>query len=280
MESVDSVKAFYDTFAGREWARLDRPDDGVIERELHARAFTEFLPPAPCRILDVGGGPGRWTLWLAERGYRVTLGDLSPRLIEIAKTRIAEAPESVRANIEDVRVADARDLSAFPSESFDAVLSLGPFYHLTEPHEREGAAREAARVLRPGGRFFAAVMPRLFFLLAVAFERERTGPFVTVAETLLNEGVYHDTRPGRFSGAYLFRPEEVAPFFEGFGFQTTRLMASQGMLATVQSEVATLAQSDPDAHAELLDIAYQNAADPSILGLAAHLLYIAEKHGA
>lgn len=274
---MNPVQNFYDTFAEREWARLDRPDDGVIERELHRRAFLEFLPPAPCRILDIGGGPGRWTLWLAEQGYQVTLADLSPRLIEIAQTYIAEAPESVQANIEAVRVADARDLSAFASESFDAMLSLGPFYHLTDTKDREAAAQEVARVLRSGGRLFAAVMPRLFFLLAVAFERERTGSFASVADAILKEGVYHDTRPGRFSGAYLFHPQEVAPFFERFGFQTMRLIASQGMLATVQTEVAALAQNDPEAYAQLLDIAYENAADPSILGLAAHLLYIAER---
>lgn len=277
---MNPVQDFYDTFAEREWARLDRPDDGVIECELHRRAFLEFLPPAPCRVLDIGGGPGRWTLWLAEQGYQVTLADLSPRLIEIAKTRIANAPKPVQANIEAVLVADACDLSAFASESFDAMLSLGPFYHLTDAKDREGAAQEAARVLRPGGRLFAAVMPRLFFLLAVAFERERAGSFASIADTILKEGVYHDTRPGRFSGAYLFQPQEVAPFFERFGFQTRRLMASQGMLATVQTEVATLAQNDPEAYAQLLDIAYENAADSSILGLAAHLLYIAEKRSA
>ncbi|MBC7808903.1 MAG: methyltransferase domain-containing protein [Akkermansiaceae bacterium] len=279
MSSKNPVQNFYDTFAEREWTRLDRANDGAIERELHARAFEEFLPPTPCRVLDIGGGPGRWAFWLAERGYQVTLADLSPRLIEIARERIAQAPDSIRANIEDVLVADARDLSAFASESFDAVLSLGPFYHLTDASDRNQAAREAARVLRPGGRLFAAAMPRLFFLLAVAFERERAGPFASVAETLLNDGVYHDPRPGRFTSAYLFRPEEIAPFFAGFGFRMTRLMASEGILAMVQTEVAALAENDPAAYAQLLDMAYQNAADPSILGLAAHLLYIAEKRG-
>lgn len=277
MSAPNPVQNFYDTFAEREWARLDRADDGVIERELHSRAFREFLPPAPCRVLDIGGGPGRWAFWLAERGYRVTLADLSPRLIEIARERVAQAPDSVRENTEDVLVADARDLSAFASESFDAVLSLGPFYHLTDAGDRERAAREAARVLRPGGRLFAAAMPRLFFLLAVAFERERAGPFATVARTLLDDGVYYDPRPGRFTSAYLFHPEEFAPFFEQFGFNTIRLMASEGMLATVQTEVAALAESDPVAYTQLLDMTYENAADPTILGLAAHLLYIADK---
>ncbi len=55
-------------------------------------------------------------------------------------------------------------------------------------------------------------------------------------------------------------------------------MASEGILATVQQQVATLAEREPETYRQLLDIAYQNAAGPAILGLAAHLLYIAEKH--
>ncbi|MBC8142305.1 MAG: class I SAM-dependent methyltransferase [Armatimonadetes bacterium] len=277
MNSNDAVQDFYDGCGEREWNRLDRADDGIIERELHARAFAEFLPPVPCRVLDIGGGAGRWTVWLAGRGYRVTLADLSPGLVEIAQTKVAALPEAVRANVEAVCVADARDLSRWDDDSFDVVFSLGAFYHLTKAADRERAATEAKRVLRRNGRLFAAMMPRLFFLIAVALEETRTGAFAQVADTLLNEGVYYDTRPGRFSGAYLFPPQEIAPFFARFGFHTLRLMASEGMLATVQSQVAALAVREPETYRELLDIAYQNAADPTILGLAAHLLYIAEK---
>lgn len=123
-------------------------------------------------MLDIGGGPGRYTLWLAECGYQVTLADLSPELIKIAREKVAAS--SVASRVEEMIVADACDLSRWDTGSFDAVLALGPFYHLPDPADRDSAARELVRVLRPGGIAFVALMPRYVLLrrtLAIPDER-------------------------------------------------------------------------------------------------------------
>jgi SAM-dependent methyltransferase len=273
--AVADVRDYYDRSA--EWERLQRPDDGAVESALHERAFAALLPPAPARILDLGGGPGRWTLWLAERGYRVILADLSPRLLEIGRARIAAAPDAVRANIEAIVEADARDLGAFEGGAFDTVLSLGPFYHLTDAADRDWAAAEARRVLRPHGLLFAAVMPRYMRLAATVLERGASAFETGAARRLLQDGVYHDDRPGRFTGGYFFRPEDVTPFFERHGFAVRRLMASQGFLGWIQADAAALAERDPEAYERLLDVAYVTAADPSLLGMAGHLLFIGQQ---
>jgi SAM-dependent methyltransferase len=92
------------------------------------------------RILDLGGGPGRYAIELARRGHRVVLSDLSPELLEQARARIASAPE-VRDRIESVDEISAEDLSRYADESFDAVSAFGPFYHLVAEHERETLLR-------------------------------------------------------------------------------------------------------------------------------------------
>ena len=56
-------------------------------------------------------------------------------------------------------VSDARSLD-LPDGSADAVLLLGPLYHLASRADRIAAIREAARVLRPGGALFAAAISR------------------------------------------------------------------------------------------------------------------------
>ncbi len=109
-------------------------------------------------MLDLGGGPVRYTIWLAERGYQVVLGDLSPELLAIARTQIAAA--GVDHQVEAIVEADACDLSRWHDASFDAVLCLGPFYHLPDPADRAQAVQELARVLRPGGIAAVALMPR------------------------------------------------------------------------------------------------------------------------
>ena len=78
----------------------------------------------------------------------------------------------------------------------------------------------------------------------------------------------------RDCAAYLFRPQEVRPFFEACGFRTELLVASQGFLAPVQERVAELRERDEAAYAALLDLAVDTAGDPSVHGLSGHLLYV------
>jgi SAM-dependent methyltransferase len=265
-DQLDPVRAYYDARGESEWHRLDNPYEGAVEQELHRRAFEELLPPE-ARVLDLGGGPGKWTIWLARRGHRVVLADLSPGLLEIARRELAEAGVEPEAVLE----VDARDLGRFKAGEFDAVLALGPFYHLVTAAERALAAREANRVLRPGGLLFATVMTRYAWLLGVLLEAGSRR--LADVRRVLEDGVYRNDEPGRFTEAYLYRPDEVVPFFEGSGFETTRVMASQSFLYLAQEQVAELHERDAEAYAALLDIAYQAATDPSILGISGHILY-------
>ncbi|HEY8760980.1 MAG TPA: class I SAM-dependent methyltransferase [Candidatus Dormibacteraeota bacterium] len=262
----DPVRAYYDARGESEWHRLDNPYEGAVEQELHRRAFEELLPPG-ARVLDLGGGPGRWTIWLANRGHRVVLADLSPGLLEIARRELAAAGVEAEAVLE----VDARDLGRFAAGEFDAVLALGPFYHLVAAADREQAAREVRRVLRPGGLLLATVMARYSWLLGVLLEAGSRR--LADVRRALEDGVYRNDEAGRFTEAYLYRPAEVTPFFEARGFETLRVMASQSFLYLAQDQVAELRERDAEAYEALLDIAYGAATDPSLLGITGHLLY-------
>ena len=143
-DSIQRVRGYYEARGESEWHRLALPFDGAIEKELHRRTFEHYLPSGS-RVLDLGGGPGRWTIWLAGRGHRVVLADLSRGLLEIARREVAIA--GVGDLVEAIVEADARDLSRWPAGSFDAVLALGPFYHLVDADVLAGleAPQEVAR---------------------------------------------------------------------------------------------------------------------------------------
>jgi len=122
------------------WARAPNLD----EYWQYASAFFDLVPASQGRTLEVGCGEGRVTRDLAKRGHRVFAVDFSSTLIKLAR-------EADRDN-HYLRCDGAR--LPFAAGSFD----LAVFYNsLMDIDDMEGALREAARVLRPGGKLCACV---------------------------------------------------------------------------------------------------------------------------
>jgi S-adenosylmethionine-dependent methyltransferase len=275
--SRDVVRAYYASFGEREWTRLENPDDGAVEFAVTCHTLATYLPPE-ARVLDIGGGPGRYAIWLARRGHRVVLADLSPELLCLARAKVDQA--GMGTMVEEIVEADACDLSRWAEGSFDAVLCLGPFYHLPDPDDRHRAATELARVLCPGGTAFVALMPRYSFLrrtLAIPDERHHLAQ-PDFVEHLLEDGVFVNDIPGRFTDGYGVCPEEVAPFFEGYGFTTLALLSAESIVVDIQRAISELAEDDPETYQAAFDLVLRSASDPSILGMASHLLYIGRRN--
>jgi 2-polyprenyl-3-methyl-5-hydroxy-6-metoxy-1,4-benzoquinol methylase len=84
---LNETETFYDQNAQYEWDRLQRHR---TEFAVTLRVLKDYLPPAPAKIADIGGGPGRYSIALAQRGYQVTLIDLSKGCLEFAKQKAHE----------------------------------------------------------------------------------------------------------------------------------------------------------------------------------------------
>jgi S-adenosylmethionine-dependent methyltransferase len=264
---MSNVEKFYNENAQDEWERLGIRHRAEYENTF--RALTEFLPPAPAAIIDIGGGPGRYSIALAKQGYRVTLVDLAQGNLDLAKQKAAEAGVELEAFVH----ANALDLKAFPEASFDAALLMGPLYHLHQLEERRAALRQAFRLLKPEGRIFAAVITRF-----ASFRDAAVNGYTYVTddpaygEKLLNAGI-HDNGEG-FTDAYFAHPDEVIPLGESAGFTTLRLMGCEGLLAGHEAYVNSLTGKD---HQVWLDFNYRFAQEPSLFGASDHLLYIGRK---
>ncbi|MDP9351974.1 MAG: class I SAM-dependent methyltransferase, partial [Chloroflexota bacterium] len=218
--STERVREYYNTTADRERFRLSRSTVGRIEFSVNLHFIRKYVPIG-CRVLDLGGGAGPYTLALAKAGYRVVLADLSPELLALARAEIARSHDG--SSVEDVLEADARDLSAFPDNSFDAVLSLGPFYHLTQQDDRIRAAQELGRVLAPAGHAFVAYMPRTTLLRWLVARASETGTWHRgELRAALTEGVYRVDKPGSFTEGYYPVPFEMQSLMSGAGIQTIR----------------------------------------------------------
>jgi ubiquinone/menaquinone biosynthesis C-methylase UbiE len=263
---MSNVETYYDQNAQDEWGRLDRHK---IEFQVTLRALSEFLPRAPARLIDIGGGPGRYAIHLAQSGYRVTLVDLSGASLELAKLKAAEAG----VELDDFVHANAKDLTIFPVTSFDAALLLGPLYHLHELEDRQFALKQVHRLLKPGGLVFASFITRFAgFRDAAVHGYSFVLDDPAYSEKLLATGI-HDNGIG-FADAYFAHPDEVIPLGESAGFITLRLMGCEGILADHEEYVNSLTGTD---HDFWLDINYRMAQEPCLLGASDHLLYIGRK---
>ena len=127
-----------------EETRLDK-GMGVFEFERIKHLITRYIDKESVKIVDVGGGTGKYAEWLSNNGHEVFLVDPVPKHIEQAKRRA-----NAIKNKFNVELGESRDLK-FPDNFADLVILHGPLYHLQNKSEREEAIGEAKRIVRPGG---------------------------------------------------------------------------------------------------------------------------------
>ena len=265
---AEHVEALYDRDPQYEWDRLDRHR---TEYAVTLRALSEYLPPPPARILDCGGGPGRYAIELTKLGYQVTLFDLSLNSLALARSKAAEAS----VQIAHYDHGTATDLSCFEDNSFDAVLLMGPLYHLLQADTRQQAVREAYRVLKPGGRIFCAFITRYAPVRYTAAHDRATWPSERPDEweMILKEGLQPPSDAAKFV-AYFCRPDEVEPLLWSIGFETEIVLGVEGLVSMIETHINAL---QGDAWETWVEINYQAAADRSIHGCTEHLLAVSTK---
>ena len=174
----DIVKAYYEKTVDIEWTRMDKHP---LEFEMTKRHIAEVLQPNS-EILDLGGGPGRYSFFYASQGHRVTLVDLCPTNIEFARKQ----QEKTGVQLCSCWVGDARSLPFLAKESFDIVLCMGPLYHLIEEADRAAAIAECRRLVRPGGHIVFSFITRLAQAMCLMDEQPEK---IAVWEKPLRRGI-------------------------------------------------------------------------------------------
>jgi len=257
---------------GREAQRLSL-DHGPLEAERTRELLLRHLPSGPQVILDVGGGPGAYACWLAARGHDVHLIDASPLHIEQARQASAQQPDHPLAS---VRLGDARHLDVTDA-SADAVLLMGPLYHLTERADRLRALREAWRVLRSGGLLFAVGVSRFASLLDGLFEGLLDDPAAAriVADDLRSGQHRNPTPRDYFTTSFFHRPEELEGEVAEAGFVIVETVGIEGpgwLLTDVAQRWA-----DPGWRQHLLMAARAVEREASMLGVGAHVMTVGRR---
>jgi SAM-dependent methyltransferase len=263
METEDAaLRAYYER--GMERERLS-DGRGDLEFTRTAEIVLRRLPAAPAVVADIGGGPGRYALWLASLGYQVEHRDLMPLHVEQVTADTAGVPGIHTA------VGDARDLD-LSDASVDAVLLLGPLYHLIDRAERVGALRECARIVRPGGPVFAAAISRWAARID-GMLRERIylkhPAVLDLIDRIDRTGMLPPLQEGGFT-AFCHRPGELRDEIAEAALTVTDLVSVEGPAFILGDLDARMA--DPVDRSVALDVARAIERVPELAGIGPHLI--------
>ncbi|UCD09425.1 MAG: class I SAM-dependent methyltransferase [Dehalococcoidales bacterium] len=269
IDDVSDIRSFYDRNVENEHGRLERHP---VERDVTWRFLDKYLPSSG-KILDIGAATGAYTIPLARKGYSVTAMDFAPNLMQRCTDRIRELGLRNRVTC---LVADARDLSQVTDNDFDAVLLMGPMYHLVDEEDRNTALKEAHQRMKPGGIIFSAFISRYGFWSDIM----RTIPhYIENTEdvrSILEGGKDLEKPswgPGGFRGYFATVPE-IYSLHEQKGFQTIAVAGVEpaGIAADEQYKKLT------DIQRELwLDLMVEISTKSSLAGASCHILYVGKK---
>ena len=259
---------------GNEADRLFR-GGGRLELARTQELLRRYLPPAPAIVLDVGGGSGVYACWLAARGYTVHLVDPVPLHVEQARRASGAQPAAPLAS---ARLGDARRLEQ-AAGSVDAVLLLGPLYHLTERADRLRALGAARRVLRPGGLVFAVGISRYASLLDGLRRGFLDDPeFARIVERDLRNGQHRNptNHPAYFTTAFFHHPDELRAEVQAANLVVEAVAAIEGPAGLVADLDGWW--EDPARRERLLAAVRAVEHEPSLLGASDHILVVGRKH--
>lgn len=261
---------------GKEADRLSSTGAGRLEFERTQEIVLRHLPPALATVADIGGGPGRYSRWLAGLGYRVVHRDIVPLHVDQVRAAATARPIGESGLVPtllaiDSALGDARELD-LADASVDAVLLLGPLYHLTQRSDRVQALCEARRIVRPGGPVFAAGISRWAARLD-AMLRLKVYEQVPAAAELIGSvertGVLPALVPGGFNG-FTHRPGQLRGEFRSAGLEVVDLVCVEGA-AFLLNDLDDRA-ADDRAWQVILDTARAHERVAELMGLGSHLL--------
>jgi S-adenosylmethionine-dependent methyltransferase len=272
MTDFRKVEAYYNVFD--EWNRLDT-SSGKLEFILTKNIIMNYLKEDDV-ILDLGGGPGRYSIEFASLGYLVHLADLSEELLKQAEQKINEYKLD---NIKSISKVNAIDLSLYEDEIFDVVLVMGPLYHLTTVEERTSCLKEVFRVLKPNGKVIASYIPYLSGSIGIVdrYFYAPTHVNKTNLKKVFDDGTFNNNSSRGFQEGYYPTTIEIERLFIDSGFIEEKIRSVRGFGFGREEEIIKLMNEDKELYDIMIDLIDETSADPAIIETCAHAVYIGRK---
>lgn len=249
-ELVNRLYAHFD-----EDARLTCSRAAQVEFLTHTRYIQAYLKPG-ARILDVGAGTGRYSIYWAERGYSVCALELADANVEAFRHKLHPGLDI------QLRQGNAIDLSVYADRSFDVVLMMGPLYHLHSEADRQRCIAEAKRVCKPEGVIFFAFLSNDMIVLT---------EFLNRPDFFTDTTYDHDTFKVEDFPFVFFTVEEARRILRDGGVRILREVAADGVSELLAAQINAL---DDAGYAQYLRYHFYACEKPELIGHTNHLLLI------
>lgn len=257
---------YYSTFD--EEQRLLSQNITRIEFDTTLSVLKPYLSSAS-HLTELGAATGRYSLHYAQQGVNVTAVELVPELVEQLKANAKQQSLDLA-----VYEANATNVSFIENSSQDAVLILGPLYHIQSQSEREAVLSEANRILKPSGVVAIAYISR-FFVAGLLAKMSSSLVQPSVLNELNEQGIVtsSDVDPF-FRTGYFAKPKEIESLATQSGFRVENHVATDGYVRYIGQQVNPLSESEYQAW---LKYHFSVCSEPSLLGSSNHGLVIARK---
>lgn len=245
---------------------------GPWEFERNKELIQRYLPQGKATIVDVGGGTGKYSEWLAVMGHDVRMIDPVQKHVSLAHKRSRKL-----SNPFQVILGESRHLE-IPDDTADLVILHGPLYHLQQREERIGAILEAKRITKPGGVILGFAISytasTLVALLQGIIHEERIFG-MCLSELSTGQHTAPGNMPGILAEAWYHRPEELRSEFEEANLVDLEMMAVEGIIWLDKNWFTSRADQSKFDH--LLSIARLTEKDPNLISFSPHMMIAGRK---
>jgi SAM-dependent methyltransferase len=267
------IANIFDEYGEQEWERYERSPAARVAFHIHRHYLGEFVSRGD-RVLEVGAGPGRFTIELARLGAEVFVTDISLGQLELNSKHVGDA--GLEELVVGRGLADVTDLAQFADASFDAVVCYGGPLSWALDRADEAMA-EVLRVVKRGGRVFASVMSLYgsfrAFLPGVAEEIDRFG--LEEMREIFETG-YQADEHSPLGPMHMFTWREVADLIGGKRCELESASASNFL--SLQNDETTEAMSQSkELWNQLLSWELKVCREPGALDGGTHIIFIVRR---
>lgn len=216
------------------------------------------------RILEVGAGTGRYSLYFARKNYQVDSLELVKHNIDIFKSKL------IKDDTVTINQGNALNLDMYQDNTFDVTLVLGPMYHMYNDNDKHKVIEEALRVTKKGGYVFIA--------------------YITHDSVIVNWGLQGGQlavgqKDNRFTDDYrcisdpkdlfaMMNIDEFKELIKEHNIETIKSIASDGVAPWFRNIFENIKEEE---YNEWLKYHFQTCERQDLIGFSNHILYIGKK---